>query len=67
MSQNVALVGVQMIDRRNTTFRNPSNQTAITAVNAFAKLLAARYSPIVGATRSWDGSNFQVCFLMLWA
>ncbi|KAJ7581496.1 glucuronyl hydrolase [Mycena floridula] len=45
---------------------NPTNQTAINAVNQFAKELAARYSPIVGCTRSWDNSasdpatNFQV-------
>ncbi|KAH7889976.1 glycoside hydrolase family 88 protein [Phlebopus sp. FC_14] len=42
---------------------NPQNQTAITAVNAFASDLAARFSPIVGCTRSWDSSDptlFQV-------
>jgi len=36
---------------------NPLNQTAITAVNMFAKDLAARFSPIVGCTRSWDTSD----------
>lgn len=42
---------------------NPNNQTAITAVNNFAKDLAARFNPIVGCTRSWDTAdptNFQV-------
>ncbi|KAF8652756.1 hypothetical protein AX16_004252 [Volvariella volvacea WC 439] len=43
---------------------NPNNQTAIKAINDFARLLANRYSPTVGCTRSWDSSNpenFQVC------
>ena len=43
--------------------RNPHNQTAITAVNAFSDDLAKRFSPIVGCTRSWDSSDptdFQV-------
>ncbi|KAI5125003.1 hypothetical protein M0805_007427 [Coniferiporia weirii] len=31
-----------------------TNQTAISAVNAFANDLAARYNPTVGCTRSWD-------------
>ncbi|KAH8832000.1 glucuronyl hydrolase [Flagelloscypha sp. PMI_526] len=40
---------------------NPSNQTAKDGINNFAKLLAARYNPLVGCTRSWDGSPyFQV-------
>ncbi|KAF8894707.1 glycoside hydrolase family 88 protein [Infundibulicybe gibba] len=42
---------------------NPTNQTAINAVNAFARDLAARFSPVVGCTRSWDASDptdFQV-------
>ncbi|KAI5119103.1 hypothetical protein M0805_004873 [Coniferiporia weirii] len=42
---------------------NPYNATAITAVNNFANDLAARYSPIVGCTRSWDTADptlFQV-------
>ena len=33
------------------------------SANAFAKELAARYSPVVGCTRSWDTSDstrFQV-------
>ncbi|KAG5647186.1 hypothetical protein DXG03_001145 [Asterophora parasitica] len=33
---------------------NPRNETAKTAVLAFAKILAPRFSPIVRATRSWD-------------
>ncbi|KAJ3838786.1 glycoside hydrolase family 88 protein [Lentinula raphanica] len=33
---------------------NPQNETAIQAVNAFATDLAARFSSIVGCTRSWD-------------
>ncbi len=43
--------------------RNPQNQTAISAVNNFAKDLAARFNPIVGCTRSWDTADptdFQV-------
>ncbi|KAF7796909.1 hypothetical protein EIP86_008094 [Pleurotus ostreatoroseus] len=42
---------------------HPDNQSAITAVNDFAKELAARFSPIVGCTRSWDTADptdFQV-------
>ncbi|KAI9056950.1 glycoside hydrolase family 88 protein [Trametes sanguinea] len=42
---------------------NPKNATAIQAVNAFATELAARFSPIVGCTRSWDSADptdFQV-------
>ncbi|KAI0345210.1 glycoside hydrolase family 88 protein [Trametopsis cervina] len=42
---------------------HPDNQTAITAVNNFATELAARFSPIVGCTRSWDApdpTDFQV-------
>ncbi|KAK7689030.1 hypothetical protein QCA50_007721 [Cerrena zonata] len=42
---------------------NKNNQTAIDAVNKFATALAARYSPIVGCTRSWDAADptdFQV-------
>ena len=43
--------------------RHPDNQSAIDAVNNFARELAARFSPIVGCTRSWDSSDptdFQV-------
>ncbi|PPQ65306.1 hypothetical protein CVT24_011433 [Panaeolus cyanescens] len=42
---------------------NPKNQTAINAINRFASLLAARFNPVVGCTRSWDASDptdFQV-------
>ncbi|KAJ3500762.1 hypothetical protein NLJ89_g9646 [Agrocybe chaxingu] len=42
---------------------NPRNQTAIDAINRFARQLAARFNPTVGCTRSWDSSNptnFQV-------
>ncbi|EIN08034.1 d-4,5 unsaturated-glucuronyl hydrolase-like protein [Punctularia strigosozonata HHB-11173 SS5] len=42
---------------------NPDNQTAVTAVNAFANHLAGRFNPIVGCTRSWDTADptdFQV-------
>lgn len=41
---------------------NPHNQTAITGVNSFAKLLANRFNPVVGCTRSWDAPDpdFQV-------
>ncbi|KAH8832001.1 glucuronyl hydrolase [Flagelloscypha sp. PMI_526] len=33
---------------------NPHNQTAKDGINNFAKLLAARYNPLVGCTKSWD-------------
>ena len=36
------------------TTRNPSNTTAQTAVNKFAKLLANRFNSKVGCTESWD-------------
>ncbi|KAJ7722288.1 glucuronyl hydrolase [Mycena maculata] len=36
---------------------NPTNQTALTAVNQFAADLAARFNPIVGCTRSWDTAD----------
>ncbi|KAF8308232.1 glycoside hydrolase family 88 protein [Clavulina sp. PMI_390] len=42
---------------------NPTNQTAITAINKFAGLLAARFNSVVGCTRSWDSTDptdFQV-------
>jgi len=42
---------------------NAHNSTAAAAVNNFAKELAARFSPIVGCTRSWDSADptdFQV-------
>ena len=44
-------------------YRNPENETAIEAVNAFANHLAARFNPTVGCTRSWDSADptdFQV-------
>ena len=47
----------------HTHARNPKNQTAINAVNGFATMLAARFSPVVGCTRSWDTpdpTDFQV-------
>ena len=57
----------QVIPRNSTadgdTLRNPQNETAIQAVNAFANHLAARFNPIVGCTRSWDSADptdFQV-------
>ncbi|KAI0668478.1 d-4,5 unsaturated-glucuronyl hydrolase-like protein [Trametes maxima] len=43
--------------------RERDNVTAVKAVNAFATALAARFSPIVGCTRSWDSpdpTDFQV-------
>ncbi|KAH9034051.1 d-4,5 unsaturated-glucuronyl hydrolase-like protein [Lactarius deliciosus] len=42
---------------------NPKNETALQAVKTFAAALAARFSPVVGCTRSWDAAdpdNFQV-------
>lgn len=42
---------------------NPENQTAMAAINRFASMLAARFNPIVGCTRSWDTddpTDFQV-------
>jgi hypothetical protein len=50
-------IPVQMVER------NPTNQTAIGAINGFAAMLAARFNPVVGCTRSWDSSvptDFQV-------
>lgn len=44
--------------------RDPTNQTAITAVKNFANDLANRFNPIVGCTRSWDTTDptdFEVC------
>jgi len=38
---------------------NPTNQTAVTAIKAFAASLDARFSDVVGCTRSWDTSNPQ--------
>jgi len=35
-------------------FRNPQNQTARDTVNKFAEMLAVRFNPVVGCTRSWD-------------
>lgn len=43
--------------------RNPTNATARATVNTFASMLAARFNPIVGCTRSWDAADpedFQV-------
>lgn len=41
---------------------NPSNQTALEGVRAFAQLLADRFSSVVGCTRSWESNapNFLV-------
>ncbi|ETW75184.1 glycoside hydrolase family 88 protein [Heterobasidion irregulare TC 32-1] len=42
---------------------NPTNVTARATVNTFASMLAARFNPIVGCTRSWDAADpedFQV-------
>ncbi|EGN96249.1 glycoside hydrolase family 88 protein [Serpula lacrymans var. lacrymans S7.3] len=36
---------------------DPSNQSAIEAVNQFATALAARFNPVVGCTRSWDTAD----------
>ena len=36
--------------------RNPTNTSAINGVQNFAKLLAERYSSVVGCTRSWDST-----------
>ena len=41
-----------------TLNRNPArNETAVEAVNAFAADLAARFSPVVGRTRSWESQD----------
>ncbi|KAH9170800.1 d-4,5 unsaturated-glucuronyl hydrolase-like protein [Lactarius sanguifluus] len=42
---------------------NPKNETALQVVKTFAAALAARFSPVVGCTRSWDAADpddFQV-------
>jgi hypothetical protein len=36
---------------------NPTNQAAIKAVNRFASILANRFNPNVGCTRSWDTTD----------
>ena len=43
-----------------TNARNPKNETALQAVVTFASALAARFSPVVGCTRSWDTPNPDV-------
>lgn len=57
--------GQEAIDMNVGRFSNPNNATARTAVIAFADALAARFSPIVGCTRSWDDpqvvDDFEVC------
>ena len=42
--------------------RHPDNGTAAEIIKGFAEILARRFDPIVGCTRSWDssGTNFQV-------
>jgi len=58
-----SFIGFNADTRTHLATRNPENQTAINAVNAFATMLAARFSPVVGCTRSWDAPNptdFQV-------
>lgn len=46
-----------MIREPPVWYSNPTNTTAITAVKAFAAALAARFSPVVGCTRSWGDSG----------
>jgi hypothetical protein len=38
-------------------FRNPQDRTARDTVNNFAAMLATRFDPVVGCTRSWDKSS----------
>lgn len=43
--------------------RHPNNETAKDSIKAFGRILADRYNPVVGCTRSWDTSDptdFQV-------
>lgn len=40
--------------------RDPKNETALQSVETFGAALAARFSPIVGCTRSWDTANPDV-------
>ena len=54
---------VVAVTELTTACRNPSNTTAQDAVKAFGRILADRYNPIVGCTRSWDTADptdFQV-------
>ncbi|KAI0713492.1 d-4,5 unsaturated-glucuronyl hydrolase-like protein [Earliella scabrosa] len=42
---------------------HPDNATALNSVHAYTNILAGRYNPVVGCTRSWDSSDptdFQV-------
>ncbi len=41
----------------STYARNPKNETALQAVETFAAALAARFSPVIGCTRSWDAAD----------
>ncbi|TCD62398.1 hypothetical protein EIP91_006952, partial [Steccherinum ochraceum] len=60
VGHDVGFLSFPFMDELNV---EPKNSSAITAVNDFAKELAARFSPIVGCTRSWDApdpTDFQV-------
>ncbi|KAI0747607.1 d-4,5 unsaturated-glucuronyl hydrolase-like protein [Daedaleopsis nitida] len=60
VGHDVGFLSFPFMDELNV---NSRNETAEQAVNAFAADLAARFSPIVGCTRSWDASDptdFQV-------
>ncbi|KAG8746109.1 hypothetical protein FRC12_014363, partial [Ceratobasidium sp. 428] len=43
---------------------NPTNTSAVTGVRNFAKLLAARYSNVVGCTRSWNSAAPEFLVIM---
>ncbi|KAG9122156.1 hypothetical protein FRC07_001590, partial [Ceratobasidium sp. 392] len=43
---------------------NPTNSSAVAGVRNFAKLLAARYSSVVGATRSWNSAAPEFLVIM---
>jgi len=55
-------VGFLSMPFQEEYYFNRMNQTAITALKAFAADLDARFSPIVGCTRSWDRSNSPTWF-----
>ncbi|KAI0263721.1 d-4,5 unsaturated-glucuronyl hydrolase-like protein [Gloeopeniophorella convolvens] len=60
VGHDVGFLSYPFVDELNV---NPQNVTALQAVKTFGAALAARFSPIVGCTRSWDAADptdFQV-------
>lgn len=60
LGHDVGFVSMPFVEEYNI---NPANQTAVAAIQAFAASLDARFSSVVGCTRSWDtddSNNFEV-------